>query len=142
MWKAGLVGLAALVITSSASLADSSGGDNFGRARFVKSESILSFSQVTRLKAALRLTAAQEQLWVPVEQAFREISQAQEAGNSQGFVQGLKHRAAAVIGLNALTLRRLASAAYPLIRSLNEEQKQSGLAFARSAGLESVAAAF
>ena len=139
MWKAGLVGFAALVIGSSVALADSS--DNFGRVHSVKSESVLSFSQVTRLKAALKLTAAQEQLWAPVETAFREISQAQEAG-SQGFIQGIKHRAAAAIGLNSLALRRLASAAYPLIRSLNEEQKQSGLAFARSAGLESVAAAF
>jgi len=140
MWKAGLVGFAALVICSSVSLADS--GDNFGRTHAVKSDTVLSFTQVVRLKAALKLTAAQEQLWAPVEQAFREISQAQEAGNSQGFIQNIKHRAAAAIGLNSLALRRLGSAAYPLIRSLNEEQKQSGLAFARSAGLESVAAAF
>ena len=142
MWKAGLVGLAVLVIGSSAALADSSGGENFGRVHVGKSENTLSFTQVVRLKAALKLTAAQEQLWAPVEQAFREISQAQEAGGAQGFVQGIKHRAAAAIGLNALALRRLASAAYPLIRTLNEEQKQNGLAFARSAGLESVAAAF
>ena len=56
-------------------------------------------------------------------------------------MQGVKSRAAS-IGLNALALRRLASAAYPLIRTLDEEQKQIAVAFARSAGLHSVAAAF
>lgn len=141
MRKAGLTVLVALVIGSSAALADSS-ERNFGQMQTVKAEAMLNSGQVARLKAALKLTAAQEQLWVPVEQAFRELCQMQEAAGAQGFMQGIKHRAAAAIGLNSLALRRLASAAYPLIRSLNEEQKQSGLAFARSAGLESVAAAF
>jgi hypothetical protein len=141
MWKAGLVGAVALVLGSSAVLADS--GDAEGnRVRAFKSEAVMSFSQVSRLKAALKLSAAQEPLWAPVEQAFREIGQAQQADGSHSFVQGIKSRAASAIGLNALALRRLASAAYPLIRSLNEEQKQNGLAFARSAGLASVAAAF
>lgn len=141
MWKAGLAGVVALVIGSSTVLADS-GETELNRGRMVKSEAMMSLAHVARLKAVLKLTAAQEPLWAPVEQAFREISQAQEADGSHGFVQGFKHRAAAAIGLNAMALRRLASAAYPLIRSLNEEQKQSGLAFARSTGLSSVAAAF
>jgi hypothetical protein len=140
MWKAGLAGVVALAIGSTAVLADSS-GTYLGRNQAVQSEAVMSLAQVTRLKAVLKLTATQEQLWAPVEHAFHEINQAQEVGGSQGLVQGIKHRAAA-IGLNALALRRLASAAYPLIRTLNEEQKQSGLAFARSVGLESVAAAF
>jgi len=141
MWKAGLAGVIALVIGSSAVLAD--GGErDLGRGGAVKSEAVMSLAHVARLKSVLKLTAAQEQLWAPVERAFHEICQAQEMAGSQGFVQGIKHRAATAIGLNALALRRLASAAYPLIRTLNEEQKQSGLAFARSAGLESVAAAF
>jgi hypothetical protein len=41
-----------------------------------------------------------------------------------------------------VTIRRLIGAAYPLIRTLNDEQKQSALAFARSMGLETIAAAF
>ena len=140
MWKAGLAGVVALAIGSTAVLADS-GGTFLGRNQAVQSETVMSLAQVSRLKAVLKLTAAQEPLWAPVERAFHEINQAQEGAGSQGLVQGIKHRAAA-IGLNALALRRLASAAYPLIRTLNEEQKQSGLTFARSVGLESVAAAF
>jgi hypothetical protein len=117
MWKAGLAAVVALVMGSSAALAGSA--DDFGRNQMVtKSEAVMSLAQVSRLKTVLKLNAAQE-----------------------GFVQGIKHRAAA-IALNAIALRRLASAAYPLLRTLDEEQKQSGLAFARSAGLHSVAAAF
>jgi hypothetical protein len=141
MWKAGLAGVITLVISSSSGFAGSV--EDFGRSQSVaRSEAVMSIAQVTRLKAVLKLSAAQEQLWAPIEHAFREIRQAQDASaSSQGLVQGIKQRATS-IGLNALALRRLASAAYPLIRTLSEEQKQSGLAFARSAGLESVAAAF
>lgn len=136
MWKSGLAGIVAILIGSSAVLADS-GDAELNRGRVAKSDAVMSVSHMVRLKAVLKLTAAQEPLWIPVEQTFREIGQAQEADGVQGF----KHRVAA-IGLNAMALRRLASAAYPLIRSLNEEQKQNGLAFARSVGLSSVAAAF
>lgn len=140
MWKAGLAGIVAVVIGSSAAFAGS-GDSDFNRPTVAKSEAVMSLAQVGRLKAVLKLTAAQEQLWPAVERAFHEISQAQETDASQGLVQGIKHRAAS-IGLNALALRRLASAAYPLIRTLDQEQKQSALAFARSVGLHSVAAAF
>lgn len=141
MWKAGLAAVVALVMGSSATLAGSSETD-LGRNQVVaKSESVLSLAHVARLKSVLKLTAAQEQLWPAVERAFHEVSQAQENGASQGLVQGIKHRAVSV-ALNGLALRRLASAAYPLLRTLDEEQKQSGLAFARSVGLHSVAAAF
>ena len=141
MWKAGLAGIVALVIGSSVAFADGGEGD-FSRSQMVaKSGAVMSLAQVARLKSVLKLTPAQEQLWPAIERAFHEISQAQETASSQGFVQGVKNRAASV-GLNALALRRLAAAAYPLIRTLDEEQKQSALAFARSAGLHSVAAAF
>lgn len=141
MWKAGLAGVVALVIGSSVAFAGSSEAD-FDRSQAVaKSGAVMSLAQVSRLKSALKLTSAQEQLWPAIERAFHEISQAQEPVGSQGIVQGVKNRAAS-IGLNALALRRLAAAAYPLIRTLDEEQKQSALAFARSAGLHSVAAAF
>jgi zinc resistance-associated protein len=141
MWKAGLAGVVALVIGSSVAFAGG-GEPEFGSSQAVaKSGAVMSLGQVSRLKAVLKLNAAQERLWPAIERAFHEISQAQESAGSQGLVQGVKSRAVS-IGLNALALRRLASAAYPLIRTLDEDQKQSALAFARSAGLHSVAAAF
>jgi zinc resistance-associated protein len=140
MWKAGLAGALALAIGSSVAVADGVETDLRHHA-VTRSEASMSLAQVARLKTVLKLNAAQETLWPAIEHAFREIKEAQEGSASQGLVQGLKNRAAA-IGLNALAMQRLASAAYPLIRTLNEEQKQSGLSFARSVGLESVAAAF
>jgi hypothetical protein len=141
MLKAGLACVVALVIGSSAAFAGS-GETDFGRSQMVaKAEAVMSLAQVARLKAVLKLTAAQEQLWPAIDRAFHEISQAQGASASEGFVQGIKNHATS-IALNALALRRLASAAYPLLRTLDEEQKQSGLTFARSVGLHSVAAAF
>jgi hypothetical protein len=139
MRKALLAGIVALVtIGSTAVRADTVGGVQI---HAVTAEPSMSAAQVSRLKSVLRLNAAQELLWPAIEVAFREIHNAQEGAAAQGFVQGLKNRAAS-IGLNALAMRRLASAAYPLIRTLSEEQKQCGLAFARSAGLSQVAAAF
>ena len=141
MWKAGLAGLVAVMISSSVATAGSAEED-FGQSQaLMQSGAIMSLAQVSRLKSALKLTAAQQQLWPAIERAFHEISQAQETASAQSLVQGVKSRVAS-IGLNALALRRLASAAYPLIRTLDDEQKQSALAFARSAGLHSVAAAF
>lgn len=140
MWKAGVVGAFAFVIGSTVALADSEG--RFSQNRSVaKYEVVMSFTHVARLKSVLKLTAEQEQLWPAIEHAFREISQAQEAGTPQGVVQGIKQRVTS-IGLNTLALRRLATAAYPLLRTLTQEQKQNALSFARSAGLDSVAAAF
>ncbi len=104
---------------------------------------VLTHAQITRFKSVLKLTAAQEQYWPAVEQAFREMSRQQfrNEASSQGLVQGISNRAAA-LGVSALAMQRLASAAYPLIRSLDEGQKQSALALARAMGLESVASAF
>src|SRR6186997_2368512 len=110
MWKAGLAAVVALVVGSSVALAGSAETD-FGRNQMVaKSEAVMSLAQVTRLKAVLKLTAAQEQLWPAIERAFHEVSQAQEAASSQGLIQGIKNRATSV-ALNALALRRLAAAA-------------------------------
>lgn len=140
MWKAGLVGALALVIGSSVAFADGETGFSQNRPG-ATSELVMSSTHVARLKSVLKLTAQQQQHWPAVEHAFREISQAQEAGAPQGIVQGIKHRVTS-IALNTLALRRLATAAHPLIRTLTDEQKQDAMSFVRSTGLASVAAAF
>lgn len=139
MWKAGLVGIFALVIGSSVAFADSEAG--FSQRAIAKSDATMSITHVTKLKSVLKLTSDQEQLWPAIERAFREICQAQETAAPQGLVQNIKQKVAS-IGLNTLALRRLATAAHPLIRTLTDEQKQNALGFARSVGLDSVAAAF
>jgi hypothetical protein len=140
MWKAGLTAIVALIIGSASVVAGEI--ERESRVEAVKTEASMTLAQIGRLKSVLKLSAEQEVLWPAIERAFREISVAQEeAGVAQGFVQRVKNKAASV-GLNALAMRRLAAAAYPLIRTLSEEQKQSGLVFARSTGLDKIAAAF
>ena len=139
MWKAGLAAIVVLVIGTSSGYASNVVAE--GRFQALKTEASMSLAQVGRLKSVLKLTAEQQPLWPAIERAFRELSEAQEPAAAQGLVQRIKHKAASV-GLNALAMRRLAAAAYPLIRTLTEEQKQSGLSFARASGLDKIAAAF
>jgi hypothetical protein len=143
MWKAGLAGIVALAtIGSSLAFADTESSQKQGSPA-VSSQVTVSHAQISRLKGVLKLTGAQEQLWPAVETAFRELFQHQVADGvaPNGLVQGITNKAAA-IGLNALALRRLGTAAYPLIQTLSDEQKESAIAFARSMGLSTIAAAF
>ena len=64
-----------------------------------------------------------------------------EEASAGGFVQKVKARAGEMV-LNASSIKRLVSAAQPLIKSLNEDQKRQALAMARSMGLTSVAQHF
>jgi hypothetical protein len=142
MLKAALVGAIALAtVGSSLALADD--GDMGQTRAVVQSGYSLTHAQIARFRSVLKLTAAQEQYWPAVEHAFREMvaQQAQDDSAQQGFAQRIGNRAISV-GVSAVSLRRLAAAAYPLLQSLDEVQKQNALALARSMGLESVASAF
>jgi hypothetical protein len=135
MWKAALAGAVALAtIGSSLPLAGSAA--IAGQLWRPAGDSVLVIdrAQIARLKTRLKLTPAQEPLWPAVEQAFHEIGQQQvaQASGSHG----------AAISLNAVALQRLFTAAYPLLRTLDDEQKRTAGAFARSVGLETIAAAF
>lgn len=144
MFKTGIAGVIALaVMGSSFAFAQTEMSLAPQQVSTARSAVMVTYAQIARLKSDLKLTVEQEPLWPAVERAFREIGQQQssESAASQGIVQGIKTRAAA-IGMNALALREIAAAAYPLIRTLNDEQKQSALAFARSIGLDSVVASF
>lgn len=143
MWKAGLVGVVMLGgMGSSFAFAQTEVSYGSQSVQSINSAVMVSYAQIARLKSDLKLTPEQEPLWPAVERAFRDIGRQQvENSAAQGLVQGIKARAAA-IGMNALALRHLATAAYPLIKTLNAEQKQSALVFARSIGLDSVVASF
>jgi hypothetical protein len=144
MWKARLVSAIALAtISSFSAFADTEFAQGQQNSPAASSQPVVSQAQISRLKSVLKLTGAQEQLWPAVESAFRDVFQQQlENGVApNGLVQGISNKAAA-IGLNALALRRLGAAAYPLIKTLSEEQKESAIAFARSMGLATIAAAF
>ncbi|HZS64066.1 MAG TPA: hypothetical protein VFA53_06160 [Xanthobacteraceae bacterium] len=141
MWKAALAGAVALATIGSA-LTYSASEAAAGQAHAAGTSGVLVTSaQIARLKSQLKLTPMQEPLWPAVEEAFRELGHPQLASAAPGVAHGLGAGAASV-ALDAAALHHLFAAAYPLLRTLDAEQKQSALTFARSIGLEAVVAAF
>ncbi len=92
----------------------------------------LTPAEISRLKAALRLTPEQEANWAPVEAELRVIARQLAASRPAGKRQRL--------ALSADSLQRLYWAAGPLIMSLREDQKREVRKLARAMGLEEVAA--
>jgi hypothetical protein len=103
---------------------------------------VVKEAHIARLRAALNLTPEQQKYWAPVESALRALArqQAREEA-SAGVVQRMSDRASAMAG-TAVHLKRLASAAAPLIKVLDESQKRSAVTFARNAGFGHLAQAF
>lgn len=103
---------------------------------------VISETHIAKLRSVLNLTSEQQRYWAPVESALRALArqQAREVG-SGGLVQRMSDKASTVAA-TAVSLKRLASAAAPLIRVLNDDQKQSAMSFAHSAGFGHLAQAF
>ncbi len=151
MWKAALVGAIALTATgsfvSAQDLADNSAqaGQRYTLQSFGNGGQTAEVdSKIARAKASLRLTPDQERHWPRVEVALRDVAQRKsnvEEASAGGFVQKMSARAGELV-LNATSIKRLVSAAQPLIKSLNDDQKRQALAMARSMGLGSVAERF
>jgi hypothetical protein len=101
----------------------------------------LTSAHIARLKAVLRLTPAQQQLWPPVEAALRDIARHPEAFPAEARA----FQAAAgngEIAIDRERMQRLAMAAWPLIMSLDETQKRDAVVLAKSIGLGGVLQAF
>jgi len=91
----------------------------------------LGLAQIAQIKAALNLSADQEQYWRPVEAELRNIVRQVAAQKANG------RKPAIVLGANEA--QRLYLAAGPLIMSLREDQKREARRLARAMGLEQVA---
>ena len=103
---------------------------------------IIRESHISRLRAALNLTASQHPLWVPVEAALRDIARSQSRDVAGvGFVQRMSDRATSAAG-DAMRLRRLAMAARPLIRVLDDNQKHDAMMLAQRYGFDRLVSAF
>jgi hypothetical protein len=96
-------------------------------------------AQLASIKTRLRLTPNQEAYWPQVEQALRAISW-KVATQSKGVVQN-KQRAQ-MIDPNSPEVAQLKSAAFPLIMSMREDQKQEVRQLAHTMGLKHVATMF
>lgn len=135
MWKAVFAGLFMLAVSTASQVpahAESNPGLQAGIARF---------------KAALRLTPAQEKHWPRVEAALRVIANegdrepVTDASAQPGFFRRVGARATEM-AMGAASMRRLVSAAQPLVKSLDDSQKREALTLARAMGFGSLAARF
>ena len=102
---------------------------------------VISEAQIGRLKAALKLTPAQEQLWAPIETELRQITRTGQRSEPEGIVQRIRSRFRTIV-LDVAALRRLGDVARPLLMSLDDEQKQRALQVARTMGMSSLASVF
>jgi hypothetical protein len=144
MWKAALVGALALTATGSFVSAQELATNSIQRYTVQSHGNGEVESKIAQAKASLRLTPEQERHWPRVEVALRDVAVRQnnvEEASAGGFVQKVKARAGEIM-LNASSIKRLVSAAQPLIKSLNEDQKRQALAMARQMGLSRVAQHF
>jgi hypothetical protein len=109
------------------------------------SNAVLNSAQIASIKERLKLSSYQSQLWPPVESALRDISY-------QGHPDANGHKLAssalvsgghgATIDPNSASVQRLKSAAFPLLMSLSEDQKQEVRTMVRLMGLENLASQF
>jgi len=142
MWKAVLAGTTALAIagTSLVYAQHNSGDFQRGQRWRPSAEDISAFgdARIAALHAGLKLTAEQEKSWPPVEAALRDLAKQRSeifAARASGDrpkdpIERLNLRAE-VMGQRAAALKKLADAAAPLYKSLDESQKQRFVVLAR-----------
>jgi len=100
-----------------------------------KNYALLSDNQIAGIKDRLKLSAAQESYWPPVETALRAVARKIHAGR-----QANPNAAGVPIDPEAEEVQQLKSAAMPLLFQLREDQKSEVRSLARIIGLEKVAA--
>jgi hypothetical protein len=102
------------------------------------SNAVLNNAQIASIRERLKLTSYQSQLWPAVESALRDIAwQGHPETNRKVASKGRGS-----IDPNSMPVQRLKSAAFPLIMSLSEDQKQEVRTMVRLMGLENLASQF
>lgn len=141
MWKAALTGVIALVISgSTGAFAQTPTIQASYRTQSAASGELES--GIARFKAALRLTPDQERHWPRVESALRDIARKPDQADEQrGMLRRIGSRATEMM-LSASAVKRLVSAAQPLMKTLDQDQKSKAMQIARAMGFGSVAARF
>jgi hypothetical protein len=107
------------------------------------SNAVLNNAQIASIRERLKLTSYQSQLWPPVESALRDISWQGHPDAGRKVASNVAPNGhGATIDPNSPPVQRLKSAAFPLIMSLSEDQKQEVRTMVRLMGLENLAAQF
>jgi hypothetical protein len=113
-------------------------------ARKKESGELFNDAQLASIKTRLKLTEYQEQYWPPVENALRAIGRSMAHGTparttAMGYASESR---LAQIDPDGAEVQQLKSAAFPLIMSMNDDQKQQVRNIAHVMGLERVASSF
>jgi len=125
------VSVAAIVISGlSPTIAQDSTETASARLIGLPSDVVVRHEHIAIIKAALNLRPAQEQYWLPVEAALADMARWQ-ANAEAASAEGVRPHDAVMS-----RLKRIAHIAAPLIKVLDDEQRQSMQMLARSAGLE------
>ena len=97
---------------------------------------VVTEAHIAILKNVLNLRPEQESYWVPVEAALRDLVRWQAATALQ--FETVEYANTRSIGANSIMtrFRRIAAAAVPLIKTLDEKQKGDVMMIARTFGLE------
>jgi hypothetical protein len=106
------------------------------------SNAVLNSAQIASIRERLKLTSYQSQLWPPVESALRDIAYQGRPDGRKLASNAPANVRSAQIDPNSAPVQRLKSAAFPLIMSLSEEQKQEVRTMVRLMGLENLASQF
>ena len=140
MRKVALAGALALAMGVSSALAQSESVTTVAVQPTVAGPAVQE-AHIAQLKAALQLKPEQYGRWAAVEGALRSLARAQRTEASGGIVQRVSARATSIASA-AVQLRRVAAAASPLIKTLDETQKRDGAALIRRLGYASLASSF
>jgi len=113
-------------------------------ARKKDSGELFNEAQLASIKTRLKLSEYQEQYWPPVENALRAIGRSMAHGTparttAMGYASESR---LAQIDPDGPEVQQLKSAAFPLIMSMNDDQKQQVRNIAHVMGLERVASSF
>jgi hypothetical protein len=103
------------------------------------SNAVLNNAQIASIRERLKLTSYQSQLWPAVESALRDIAW---QGHPDAARKVASNARGGSIDPNSVPVQRLKSAAFPLIMSLSEDQKQEVRTMVRLMGLENLASSF
>ena len=103
------------------------------------SNAVLNSAQIASIKERLKLSSYQSTLWPPVESALRDISY--QPGHDAGRKTAMNPRGGTIDPASP-PVQRLKSAAFPLLMSLNEDQKEEVRSMVRLMGLDNLATQF
>jgi hypothetical protein len=97
---------------------------------------------IARIKSVLKLTPEQQHYWPAVESALRGIARqrVQPVEQTEGMISRVSHRVYSFV-LDSATIARIGAAARPLVRVLDDRQKQDAIALCHEMGLGQVLAA-